>query len=594
MIISGTIKDTFAASRLLSSPALVEPSYARLIFSQISSPNLFIWNTLIKKLVENGMDSMSPPPLLVYKQMLKTSVRPNSHTFMYLIKALQAQLDLYLHEGEAIHSNVVKFGCDSSQFVSSALLGFYVACGFVDRARRVFDKISEPGLVLWTAMMRAYVCANVSEEALRLFGEMRQLGFMPDPVTLATIVSACGQLGNLDTAKVIHGFITKSGVEVDAFVSSGLLGMYGDCGSLEFTYNLFCEMSAKNVVIWNTMIHQCAKNGNMDLAYQLFKMMPDADIVSWNTMIGGLAHAGRCKEALALFNEMELYGVKPNRLTLSITLSACAGLGALDTGTWIHAYIEKNSLNSDGSLDPGLIDMYAKCGSIDKALQVFEKTTRTDLFSWTSIICGLAMHGHAKQAIHYFSQMLEAGVQPDDVTLVGILNACAHSGFLDQGWQYFLSMEKVHSLTPKLEHYGCMVDLLGRMGYLKEAYSLIRGMPMEPNEVIWGTLLSACRVHNNVELGELAAQRLLQLDPTDPYIRVMLSNIYAEASRWDGVMRIRKELKERGLRKEPGCSSIEVNGVVYEFLVGDSLHAQQIEIHSMLDKLEIMLKIGCH
>ncbi|XP_042479698.1 pentatricopeptide repeat-containing protein At2g29760, chloroplastic-like [Macadamia integrifolia] len=589
MIISGIIKDPFAASQLLSSPALVESDYARLIFTQIPSPNLFSWNTMIWKLADNDAGSINPA-LLVYKEMLGTDARPDGHTFLYLIRALAARLDL--QQGQQIHSNIVKAGFGTNQFVSSSLVGFYAACGFVDRGHQVFDEVPQPGLVLWTAIMRAYVCEKNPQEALRLFGKMRGLDLMPDAVALATIVSACSQLGNLDMARALHGFISKSGINMDAFLCSGFLGMYGESGSIDFAHRLFCEMPMKNVVVWNTMIHQYVKCDNIDLAYQLFKIMPNPDVVSWNTMVGGLSSVGRCKDALTLFHQMESSGVKPNKLTLLITLSACASLGALDTGTWIHAYLEKNRLNSESTLDPGLIDMYSKCGSIDKALQVFEKIPRRDLFSWTSIICGLAMHGHSKQALHHFHQMQEAKVQPDDVTMVGVLNACAHAGLVEEGWKLFHSMKEIYKLTPKIEHYGCMIDLLGRMGCLQGAYNLIIEMPMEPNAIIWAALLSACKVHNNVEFGEIASKRLLELDPSDPWARVMLSNMYAEASKWEAVMRLRKEIKESGMRKAPGCSLIEVNGTVHEFLVGDNSHTMQAEIHSILEKMEIMLKLG--
>ncbi|XXG68168.1 hypothetical protein AAC387_Pa06g1318 [Persea americana] len=589
MILTGIFNDPFAASRLLASPALVEFTYTHSIFLQIPHPNLFICNTIIKKLVDSCHDGLTCHPLTVYQHMLEIGLRPNGHTFMYLIRALAARLEI--RQGEEIHTWVLKLGFGYSQFVSSALVGFYVVLGHLESARRVFDEMPEPGMVLWTAMIRAYVCGNCPKEALGIFREMRVKGLDIDSVGVATVVSACGQLGDLSVARKVHGFISKSGIEVDEFVNSGLLSMYGDCGSLDLARRLFDEMPGKNVFAWNAIIHQCAKHGRLDLAYQLFKEMPGRDVVSWNTMITGFYRAGRCKDALSLFHEMESSSdVKPNNLTLSSVLSACASLGALDLGTWIHVYIEKNNLNLEGSLDPSLIDMYSKCGSIGNALQVFEKTPWRDIFSWTSIICGLAMHGLAKDALCFFTQMLIAGIKPDDVTLVGVLTACAHAGLLDEGRRYFDAMEKVYKITPKIEHFGCMIDLLGRMGHLREANDLIMEMPMRPNVVIWGALLSACRVHNDVELGEVATERLLELDPYDLWVRVMQSNMYAEARKWDGVMRLRKEMKDMGMRKSPGCSLIEVNGMVHEFLVGDDSHPQHIEIRFMLENIETQLK----
>ncbi|XP_059625945.1 pentatricopeptide repeat-containing protein At3g12770-like [Cornus florida] len=537
MIVTGIIQNTFAATQLLSSPALLDYHYASSIFSRISRPDLFTWNTIIKKLSRNNTFP-TDPPLLIYKQMLVTGLRPNGHTFMYLIKALQD-----LREGEEVHANVIRTGFGSSEFVS--------------------------GLVLWTAMIRAYACVELPMEAMELFRKMGEVDLMPDPVAMATVISACGLFGDLGVAQLIHGFVIKTGLYIDPFVYSSLLGTYGDSGNFDLAHQLFLDIPVKNIVIWNAIIHQSFEHNNLELAKLLYKSMPERDLVSWNTIIGGLSRAGESKEALALFQEMEFVGVKPNVSTLSSVLSACVSVGALDIGTKIDAYIQRSNFNSDGELDSSLIDMYSKCGNIEKAMQIFDKSPRKDIFLWTSIICGLATHGQGKEALDYFSKMQEAMLQPDEVTFTGVLNACAHAGLLDQGWVHFCSMEKYYNLKPKVEHYGCMIDLLGRMGRLSEAYELILEMPMEANNVVWKALLSACRVHKNVDLGEVAARRLLELDPSDSWSRLMLSNMYAEDCRWDGVMRLREEMKAKGLRNSAGCSSIEVNGTNNGFLIGE-------------------------
>ena len=454
----------------------------------------------------------------------------------------------------------------------------------------MFDEMPQPGLVLWTLMIQAYVCLTHPGEALQLFRTMRRVGVMSDMVAVATVVSASGLLGDLGIAKTIHCFIEKSGVEVDAFVSSTLINTYGECGSLTDAYRFFQETAMKNTVVWNTMIHQSLEHNNLELGKQLFDSMPERDVASWNSMIRGFANVGQYEEALALFQDMEISVCRPNTLTLLSTLSACASHGALEAGAWIHSYVNNNDLNRDRLMDSSPIDMYSKCGDIAKAIQIFKESPRRDLFTWTSIIYGLAMHGHGKKALCYFSEMNESQVSPDEVTMVGVLSACAHAGLIEQGRRYFQSMEKVFGLVPKIEHYGCMVDLLGRMGCLKEAYDLIMGMPMEANEIIWGSFLNACRVYNNVELGEVAARRLLELDPCDPWGRVMLSNIYAEVAKYDLSMGLRKEIKEKGLKKSPGCSSIEVNGSVHGFLIEDNSHPCYNEINSMLEKIEKLMK----
>lgn len=441
-------------------------------------------------------------------------------------------------------------------------------------------------------MVRAYSIMGFSMEALDLFRHMISASIRPDPVALATAISACRQLGHLGLAKMIHGFTLCSGTQIDAFVSTELLRIYGDHGELELARKLFDEMPIRTPVAWNAIVHQYVKNDLIDVARQMFVEMPNRDAISWNTLISGYSQAGHCREALELFHDMELSSVRPNELTLCTILAACASLGALEIGMWLHAYIERNNMNFDGCLDHCLIDMYAKCGSIEKAVQVFEKIPmRRDLYLWTSVICGLAMHGQADHALRLFSQMQEVGVQPDDVTLVGVLNACAHGGLIDEGYKYFHSMEKVYGLKPKIEHYGCMIDLLGRGGQLQEALDIIVGMPMEPNAVVWGTLLSGCRVHNNVKLGEIAAMKLFELDPCDPWARVMLSNMYAEAHDWGGVTRLRKQIKGGEMKKAPGCSLIELSGEVYEFLVRDSLHPQHAEIYTMLENIEAQMQL---
>lgn len=390
----------------------------------------------------------------------------------------------------------------------------------------------------------------------------------------------------------IHGHIFRSGCETDLFVSTELIGVYGDSGNLSLARKLFDEISVRSVVVWNAIVHQYIKDGFLMEAESLFLEMPEKDVVSWNTMITGFCRAGKYREALALFLEMEALRTRPNMLTMIMVLLACSGLGALGTGVWVHVYIERNRVNSNGDLDHCLIDMYAKCGSIEKAVQVFEKVpVRRDLYSWTSMICGFAMHGRAMDALDLFSRMLETGVLADDVTLIGVLSACAHGGLVERGYHYFRSMKDLYGLSPKIEHYGCMVDLLGRVGRLREACLLIKEMPMEPNAVVWGSLLSACKVHNDAELGELVATKLVELDPSDHWARVMMSNLYAEDHNWSGVTRVRKEMRGAGSRKMPGCSSIEVNGEVHEFVAGGNLHAKDAEICSLLGIMEDQMYI---
>lgn len=493
---------------------------------------------------------------------------------------------------QKLHSHVRKLGLLSNDFIYSALISSLAAFGFVHLSRQLYDEIPQPGLVPRTAMARAYITDGQPEKTLLIFRALLVSGLSPDPIALATAISACHQSGSLSMAKAIHGYIISSGIVVDPFVTTELIKVYGYHGKLGVCQRLFDEMPVRTHVSWNTLLHQYVKHGDVDSACRLFAKMTERDVVSWNTLISGFSQLGRSREALAFFRQMTFSSEKANKLTFSIILSACASIGALDTGIWLHAYLGSIILNSDGSLDHCLIDMYAKCGSIEKAMQVFEsKPIRRDLYSWTSAICGLAMHGRADHALSLFSQMMQEGIKPDDVTLVGVLNACAHGGLVELGFKLFSCMEGIYGLAPKIEHYGCVIDLLGRAGRLREAYDTILKMPMKPNAVLWGILLSACKVHNNVELAEIAAMNLIELDPYDPWARVMLSNIYADIGDWGGVMRLRKEMNSAGLKKTPGCSSIEVSGEIYEFLVGDSLHPQIEQILEILEIIEAHMQV---
>lgn len=266
----------------------------------------------------------------------------------------------------------------------------------------------------------------------------------------------------------------------------------------------------------------------------------------------------------------------------------CAQLGALEQGKWIHGYIDENRITVDAVVATALIEMYAKCGLIEKALEIFYELREKDAASWTSIICGLAMNGKINKALELFSQMISGGAKPDDITFIGVLSACSHGGLVDEGRRFFNTMTEVYQIQPKLEHYGCLIDLLGRAGLLDEAEELIRKIPNENNEIIvplYGALLSACRIYGNVDMGEKLAALLEKIESKDSSFHTLLANIYASANRWEDVTNVRQKMKEMGVRKVPGCSSIEINGIIHEFLVGDPSHSEMKEIYSMLDRM---------
>lgn len=419
----------------------------------------------------------------------------------------------------------------------------------------------------------------------------------------------------------MHAHVVKHGLGGDRYIQSAGIQLYASCGRLSDARRLLGGCGEADAVSWNAMIDGCFKCGDVESAQRLFESMPCRNVGSWNAMITGYARCGRItdsrrlfdempqrdevswsamidgyvqqdcfKEALMIFGEMQMRGIQLRKFVMSSVLAACANAGALDQGRWIHAYAERNLIQLDAVLGTSLVDMYAKCGRLDMALEVFDKIQRKEVFTWNAFIGGLAMHGSAEEALKLFSRMQMENFKPDRITLVGVLNACAHAGLVEEGLQFFNSMEKVYDIRPAVEHYGCMVDLLGRAGLLDEAVNIINNMPMKPNAAVWGALLGACRIHGNVELGERVGEILLELEPQNSGRYALLSNIYARAGRWDDVSRVRKLMKERGVKTAPGSSLIDLDGVIHEFVIGGGSHPQMEEIHAMLEEMIEKLK----
>lgn len=355
---------------------------------------------------------------------------------------------------------------------------------------------------------------------------------------------------------------------------------------------IFDRNPVKDVVSWNAMIDGYCKMGQLEMARELFDRMGSAkNSVTWNTMISGCLHHREFGMALSMFQVMQVENVRPTEVTMVSLLSACAHLGALNMGWWLHAYIRNHHLKIDVVLGNALIDMYFKCGSIEAALQVFHGMPMKNVFCWNSVIAGLGMNGYGERGIEIFLEMdRRGGIKPDGITFVGLLSGCSHSGLVSEGKTYFSQMLGVYGIRPNIEHYGCMVDLLGRAGFLEEAVNLVETMPIQPNSVVWGSLLRACRIHKDAKLSERVTQCLLELDPEDGANYVFLSNVYASSERWDDVERCRQIMIERGVQKVPGCSSIEVNNVIHEFVVGDTLHPQFEQINTFLVEMERELR----
>ncbi|KAF9605110.1 hypothetical protein IFM89_013780 [Coptis chinensis] len=496
-------------------------------------------------------------------------------------------------EGMEIHGVAEKMGFDSDPYVQTGLMGVYIACGRVFEARLVFDKMLHKDVVTWCVMMDGYCQRGLYEDVLLLFEEMKRSGVEPDKMLLSTILSACSRSGDLNSGKGIYDYILEKNIVMDSHLKSSLITMYSNCGSMDLAQHLYNEMTPKDLIASTSMVMGYSKVGKIGAARSIFDELVEKDLVSWSAMISGYAESDWPLEALKLFNDMQQAGLRPDQITMLSVISACAQLGILDQAKWVHLFIDKNCFGDVLSINNALIDMYAKCGSLENASRVFHKIPerRRNVITWTSMITGFAMHGDAGTALRLFDQMNADGIEPNSITFVSVLYACSHAGLVDKGRHIFALMTNKYNILPKQEHYGCMVDLLGRANFLRESLDLVKSMPFTPNVVVWGSLLSACRVHGDVELGELAAKRLLELDPEHDGAHVLLSNIYAKARRWEDVGEVRKFMKNRGIAKERGCSRIEANGEIHEFLMSDKTHKQTDEIYEKLDEVVSKLKL---
>ncbi|CAK9201053.1 unnamed protein product [Sphagnum jensenii] len=458
-----------------------------------------------------------------------------------------------LKDGKQIHEQIIQSGFESDLFVGSSLIDMYAKCGSIEDAQRVFDRMPTRDVAAWNAMLLGHVRGGQGQEALVLSQKMQREGS--------------------------HGFVGNS-----------LVDMYAKCGSIEDARQVFDRMPRRDVVAWNAMIfgyvkYMYAKCGSIEDALEVFDRMHTRDAVAWTTMILGYVKCSQGKNALELFHKMLYEGVEPIPATFMAVLSACASVVALEEGRLVHEYISRSGWESDLFVGSSLIDMYAKCGSVEYALRVFNKMPRHDLISWNTMLGGYAMHGHGKEAVEHFEQMWDRSVEIDKVTFICLLSACNHAGLVEEGLQFFESMKSVYGISATVEHYACMVDLLGRAGRLAEAEDLIKVMHCEPNAPVWRALLGACRVHGNVEIGEHAAQKVIELDPGDAAGYVLLSNIYAAAGKWDLSSNIQQQRLERGVNKQSGCTWIEVNHELHSFTVDDRDHPQISEIHAELSRL---------
>ncbi|CAN6457797.1 unnamed protein product [Victoria cruziana] len=493
-----------------------------------------------------------------------------------------------------IHALFITAGLlDSNVFLLGRLFAFCADpnSGDLDYAHLLFTRIRNPNIFFFNTIIRRYSTSPTPTRSLQFYTCILRSRLAPDLYTFPFVLKACTQLSDIRQGETIHGQAIKFGFCSYVYVGNALIHMYGFCGHVETARQLFDEISEQDVVSWNSMVSVYAKLGDAREARALFDAMPERNVVSWSAMIACYVQQGSSKDALNMFSQMQADKVMPHESTLASVLSACAHLGALEQGKWVHAFVRSNGLKLSIILGTALIDMYSKCGCVDLALKIFHEMHEKNLLAWTTMIKGLAMHGHGHKALELFTDMLGLGIKPDDIAFIGVLCACTHAGLVDEGRQYFEKMSRVHNVSPKVEHYGCMVDLLSRVGQLDEARKLVETMPMRPDSLIWGALLAGCKFYGNVELAEYVAKHLIRLEPENSGVYVLLANIYAASGRHGDARRLRAKMKTEGLVKTPGSSIIEINGTIHQFLVGDTSHPQITKIQEMWEEIERLIKL---
>ncbi|TVU20768.1 hypothetical protein EJB05_30364, partial [Eragrostis curvula] len=448
---------------------------------------------------------------------------------------------------------------DKNPVTWNAMLNGYVKAGMMDMAEELLWRIPERDMVSWSTIIDGYVSADLIWNALKAYTHMiGEVGTNGNEARLVDLLKACSRHHALTEGQQLHTVIQKNGFDAHAFVQATLIHFYGFCGLMDHAKMQFRLSDKSHIASWNALLAGLLRKERMHEARQLFDDMPERDIVSWSTLISGYVQTGRPDMALQLFFSMLSTNAEPNEITLASALSAVADSGTLDQGRWIHDYIISRSIPLTDNLGAGLIDMYAKRGSITDAVHFFNYAN--DRFSsvspWNAMICSLAIHGYAHMSLDLFSQLQRTNIKPNSITFIGVLNACCHAGMVAEGKHHFESMKREYGIQPTIKHYGCMVDLLGRAGYLEEAEQLIAMMPMKPDVVIWGSVLAAARAQGNVLLGEKAAVELAKLDPNHGAVKVALSNLYAEAGRWTNVSVVRKELQDESFERLTGNSGI--------------------------------------
>nr|KYP48116.1 Putative pentatricopeptide repeat-containing protein At5g09950 family [Cajanus cajan] len=589
---SSFVQDLYVGSALVSGFArygLID--YAKLIFEQMCDRNAVTMNGLMVGLARQHRGEEAAK---IFKEM-KDLVEINAVSYAVLLSGFTEFSNLRegKRKGQEVHAYLIRNALvDAWILIGNALVNMYAKCDAIGNAWSIFQLMPNKDTVSWNSMISGLDHNGQFEEAVACFHTMRRKGMVPSKFSVISTLSSCASLGWIMLGRQIHSQGIKCGLDLDVSVSNALLTLYAETEYMDDCQKVFFLMSEYDQVSWNSFIAFYGKCEQMEDCEIIFSRMSERrDEVSWNSMISGYIHNGILHKAMDLVWFMMQTGQRLDVFTLATVLSACASVATLERGMEVHACAIRACLESEVVVGSALVDMYAKCGKIDYASRFFELMPLRNIYSWNSMISGYARHGHGGKALQLFTQMKQHGQLPDQVTFVGVLSACSHVGLVDEGFKHFKSMGEVYGLAPRIEHFSCMVDLLGRAGDVNKIQDFIKTMPMDPNALIWRTILGACCRANsrNSELGRMAAKMLIELEPQNAVNYVLLSNMHAAGGKWEDVAEARLAMRNAAAKKEAGCSWVNMKDGVHVFVAGDQTHPEKEHIYEKLK--EIMNKI---
>ncbi|EXB58833.1 hypothetical protein L484_002770 [Morus notabilis] len=562
----GLNQNPFLATKLISAYATFKiPTCARFVFESNELKDTYLWNSLISGYVKNGGYSEA---FELFREMCRGDYVPDDYTMATMSKVSGEMEDLVA--GELIHGRIIRSGFGFDVVVCNSLMYMFCECGKFGGARKVFDEMPQRNAGSWNVLITGHVgCGNqiFDKESWEIVINMQIEGVKPDGFTVSSLLPLCGvdTRKRPDYGKELHCYVVRNGLEFnlgsDAHLGCCLTDMYSKSSRIIAARRVFDQMKNRNVYTWTTIINGYAQNGASDEALNVFREMQERD------------------------------RIEPNRVSLVSVLPACSSHASLMGGKQIHGFAIRKLMNHDVSLCNALIDMYSKCGSIDLARQVFEDDSFVkDSISWSSMISGYGLHGRGNEAVSLYDEMVLEGIQPDAITIVGVLSACGRSGLVDEGLNIYSSVINKYGIKPTVEICACVVDMLGQLGQLDQALDFVKNMPVKPGPSVWGALVTASVVHGNSKMQQLAYRCLIELEPYNPSNFISLSNVYASSKQWDVVAEVRTVMKERGLRKDPGCSWISINSTTNCFYVADKDHPCSNSVYDMLESLVYVMK----